>query len=115
MSIRESIGAWRRNTVRLALAGAVAVGLSATMKPQEAQASHKWIGPAIAGFALGAALTHHAQKRHYRKHAHYAYPKRRHGHVAYRPRVVHYGYAPSYYYPAPVVVPMFGIGIYPGW
>jgi len=109
MNMKMSIGAWRRTATRLVLAGAVAVGLSTTMKPQEARANHNWVGPAIAGFIVGAAVAHSAQRhRHYKKRYAYGHPKRRHGHVQ-------YGYAPTYYYPAPVVVPMFGIGIYPGW
>jgi hypothetical protein len=118
VSIREKNGAWRRTAARLALAGAIAIGLSASAIPTEAQASHRWIGPAIAGVVIGAAIAHHAHKRHYHSsHAHYGYPKYKYRKYAHRhrPRVVTYGYAPMYYYPAPVVVPMFGIGIYPGW
>jgi hypothetical protein len=125
MSIREKIGGWRHATARFALAGAVAIGLSATVKPREAQANHRWVGPAVAGLVIGGLIGHHLHRSgsyystHYATPYPYAYPKRKYRRVAHRhyhphPPVV-YGYAAPYPYYYHYPRPGLSISIYPRW
>jgi hypothetical protein len=94
--------------VKSAFAAMLAVGLAAAAPAGKAEARHHWIGPALVGAVVGGAIVHHLHKhRHHRHYAYHPVPVRK-VHRVYRPRVV-------YVYPAPVYVPVIGIGFHRHW
>jgi hypothetical protein len=93
--------------VKSAFAAVLAAGLAAAAPAGKAEAKN-WVGPAVVGAIVGGAIVHHLHKhRHHRQYAYHPVPVRK-VHRVYRPRVV-------YVHPAPVYVPVIGIGFHRHW
>ena len=86
----------------VAIFAAASLALAVQTKP--AVAGNNWIGPAIAGVIVGAAIAH---AHHHHKYRAKRYYKRRHVRHYRRPRHVHGYYAPVVVVPFPFIA--FGV------
>jgi hypothetical protein len=110
MKMRETLQTLSKKAIGVTLAAGLALPVFAA--PQQAQANHRWVGPAIAGLIIGGIIADQVYRHHHRKYVYgyprvYAYPyvypqvygyPYVHQHPRYKkyPRVMQYGYQDQY-------------------